>query len=229
MCEVNQTSVGGLQQLGADVEHRVGRRTARSAGSRRTAAGPGRASARSACGPPPGRSSGRGQQVGPQDPVAQHQAGGDPQPAALGAGEQDVHGGGEVRAEDQRRRGARSSARRSRNSPATTSGVRVLGERALLGQRALLQPVQQRHAQPADAPGSAGSARGCRRSRAAAGRRAGRRPSSVGCSARSSAKGPRATMTPSRTSDRRRLDSAASASAGSPANGSPGVSSTVAR
>ncbi len=39
-----------------------------------------------------------------------------------------------------------------RNSPAMTLGVRVLGEPGLLGQRALLQPVQQRHAQPGERP-----------------------------------------------------------------------------
>ena len=35
---------------------------------------------------------------------------------------------------------------------ATDVGVGGVGEPALLGQRALLQPVQQRHAQPADGP-----------------------------------------------------------------------------
>ena len=38
----------------------------------------------------------------------------------------------------------------SKNSPAHLTGVRPVGELALLGQGASLQPVQQRHAQPAD-------------------------------------------------------------------------------
>ena len=54
------------------------------------------------------RSIRRGEQVGPQDPVAHHQPAGDPQPRLRGLGEQRVDRPGKVRAEHQGGRGAGS-------------------------------------------------------------------------------------------------------------------------
>ena len=77
------------------------------------------------------------------------------------------------------RRRAPSSSRprpgraRTPRPPPRVVGV---GQPRLLGQRAALEPLEQRHAERRRSPAPAGSARGCRRSRAAAARRAGRAP-----------------------------------------------------
>ena len=93
----------------------------------------------------------RGEQVLAQDPVRQHQAGGDPQADPGGLGEQRVDGAGEVRPEDEGGRGA-GPGQAGDEVGGDRGGVRVVGEPGLLGQRALLQPVEQRHAEPADGP-----------------------------------------------------------------------------
>ena len=140
---------------------------------------------------------GAGQQVGPQDAVTHHLAGGDPQTAALGGLEEDVHGRGEVGAEDQRRRRARAR-QRGEELPGDDLGVRVLGEPGLLGQRALLSQSSSGMPSPAMRPDlrvvhvrvdQPGQQHPPRRSTT----------SSCRVPVISSANGPRAVITPSRT------------------------------
>ena len=111
-------------------------------------------------------------------------------PTRCRLGEQRVDRRREVGAEDQGAGGAGGDqpAQELRRDPL---GVRRVGEAALLGQRAPLEPLQQRHAERTDRPGPAGSARACRRARAAARRRAGRRPRRRGGRRATSAKSPR--------------------------------------
>ena len=106
---------------------------------------------------------GRGEQVLAQDPVGQHQPGGDPQPDPGRLGEQRVHGRGEVRAEDQRGRGA-GPHQAGHEVGGHRGGVRRVGEPGLL-RAARTSPASRAAASRARrSPGPAGSARGCRRS-----------------------------------------------------------------
>ncbi len=86
-----------------------------------------------------------------QQPVADHQPGGDPQPYPRRLGEHLVHGSGEVGTEHQRGGGARVD-QAADEVGGHVPGVAGVGQPGLLRQRALAQPVQQRHAQPGDHP-----------------------------------------------------------------------------
>ena len=91
----------------------------------------------------------------------------------------------------------------------------------LLRQRALLEPVEQRHAERRRSPAPAGSGRGCRPGRAAPARRAGRRPGLVRVRRHAARRtSPRAAITPSRDQQPAVVLGAQRA----PGNGSSGVS-----
>ena len=225
---VNQTSSASASSSAADLEHRLRRRQRepRRDGVPQPAAAVPALDQRAALGQRARRawSAGRARRIrslSTRPAVIRS-------PRASAAVEQRVHRGGEVRAEDQRGRGARRRPGRRRNSSATASAYASVGQLGLLGQRAPVQPVQQRHAQPADGPdlrvvhvgvdepGQQQPAAqvddvlvrvlGAAPRRTARGRRSPRRGPAAPPSAR-----PR------------------SASAGRRANGSPGVSMTVAR
>ena len=92
-----------------------------------------------------------GQQLRPQHAVADDEPGGDPQPDRRRPLEQQVDGAGEVRPEDQRRRRA-GPQQAVDELGGDTARVVGGGHPGLLRQRALGEPVQQRHPEPADHP-----------------------------------------------------------------------------
>ena len=113
----------------------------------------------------------RQQRLG-QVAVADHQPAGDPQADLLGLSEERVDGGGEVRAEDQRR-GRPRRHQAGDELLGDRRGVRRLREPSLLGSATgRATPAAASRARRSPAP--AGSARGCPPGRAAARRRAGR-------------------------------------------------------
>ena len=95
------------------------------------------------------RAVGRGEEVLPQDAVAEHQPARDAQPHPGGLVEQRVHRAREVGAEDQGR-GRTGAGEPIDEVGRDPDGVRRVGQPRLLGQRAALEPVEQGHPEPAD-------------------------------------------------------------------------------
>ena len=210
-----------------DVEDRIRSRQARNAASRRTAAGPGRASARSAQRSPPARapawsaaSSGRMRSLSTRPEVMLRPRCSAPaNNASIADAKCEPNTSADVVPE---------CSRPSRNSVARRLGV-ARGRRACTPRAARTCPASPATAYRARrSPGSAGSARGCRRTPARGCRPADRRRPRRDAPPGPASYGPRATITPSRTTMPPSW-STASASSGSLANGSPGVSITVAR
>ena len=92
-----------------------------------------------------------GQQRLGQVPVAGDQPRGDPQAGLRGRGEEDVHRRAEVGPEDHRR-GGPGRAQPREELLGHGRGVGVVGQLRLLGQGAVVEPVEQGSAQVADGP-----------------------------------------------------------------------------
>ena len=92
---------------------------------------------------------GRGEQVLPEDAVAEHQPARDAQPYPGGLLEQGVHRTREVGPEDEGR-GGTGAGEPIDEVGRDPDGVRGVGQPRLLRQRAALEPVEQGHPEPAD-------------------------------------------------------------------------------